>query len=78
MLATDGLVLAAVCDATLLVLRVGQSDRRATEQAQERLLSVGGRIVGVVVNGFRRDGQYQYYSAPYEGQNEPREEAARS
>ena len=78
MLATDGLVLAAVCDATLLVLRVGQSDRRATEQAQERLLSVGGRIVGVVVNGFRRDGQYQYYSAPYGDQNEPREEAARS
>lgn len=66
---TDPLVLAAICDVTVLVVRAGWSDRRAAELAREGLLSVGARVVGAVVTGIKsHKGRYhRYYNGYYDG-----------
>jgi len=46
----DSRVLGALCDVTLLVLRAEKSTRRHSLGARDELLSVGARILGVVVN----------------------------
>ncbi|MEQ1634665.1 MAG: CpsD/CapB family tyrosine-protein kinase, partial [Planctomycetota bacterium] len=46
--AVDARILAAVCDASLLVLRPGSSTVSAVQAAEEAVASVGGQIVGVV------------------------------
>ncbi len=48
---TDGRILAASCDATLLVLRMNQSMRAHGLQAVSGLRMVGARVVGVIANG---------------------------
>jgi capsular exopolysaccharide synthesis family protein len=59
----DGQILSALCDVTLLVLRAEISTRRHSRQARDSLLSVGGRILGAVVNDVQRGyGRYGYYS----------------
>jgi len=59
----DSQILAAVCDATLLVLKAEKSTRRHSRQARDGLLSVGARILGVIVNDVRtKHGQYGCYS----------------
>jgi capsular exopolysaccharide synthesis family protein len=47
----DARILAAGADATLLVVRAGKSNRRHVEDARDALLSVGARVLGVVLNG---------------------------
>jgi len=47
---TDAQILAAMCNVTLLVLRAGKSTRKSSQQARDRLLSVGARILGTVMN----------------------------
>jgi capsular exopolysaccharide synthesis family protein len=60
---SDGQILSALCDVTILVLRAETSTRRHSRQARDSLLSVGGRILGVVVNDVQRGhGHYGYYS----------------
>jgi polysaccharide biosynthesis transport protein len=60
---TDAKILAVMCDVTVVVLRAEQSTRKAAMQARDGLLSVGGSILGVVVNDVsQRDGHYGYYS----------------
>src|SRR4029077_4629279 len=49
----DARILAAHADGSLLVVRAEQSNRRRVEDARDALLSVGARIVGVVLNGSR-------------------------
>ena len=59
----DAQILAARCDLTLLVLRANRSMRQITQRAREALLTVGARVVGVVVNDVsRRDSRYSRYS----------------
>ena len=66
MLATDSLVLAAVCDGTILVLRSGRSNRDMAHLSIEGLLGVGARVLGAVVNGLRKPKKNQgYYSGYY-------------
>lgn len=61
---TDARILAASCDATILVLRAEKSTRKMSEFAVNSLTSVGGRLLGVVVNDVpRKKGRYGYYSA---------------
>ena len=64
---TDARILGALCDDTILVLRAEKSTRRLSEHACESLLSVGTRILGVVVNDVprRRDGYGYYYGYGY-------------
>jgi capsular exopolysaccharide synthesis family protein len=62
-LVADSQILAAICDITLLVLRAEKSTRKHSQQARDVLLSVGGRLLGAVVNDVpRRHGRYGYYS----------------
>lgn len=62
-LVSDGQILSALCDVTILVLRAETSTRRNSQHARDNILSVGGRILGVVVNDVQqRFGRYGYYS----------------
>jgi len=59
----DSQILAAICDITLLVLRAEKSTRKHSVAARDVLLSVGGRLLGAVINDVaRRHGRYGYYS----------------
>lgn len=61
----DSRILAANCDATVLVLRADQSERTATQQARNGIVDAGGKVLGVVVNATSgRSGQYAYPGYP--------------
>lgn len=60
----DSRIIAASCDATVLVLRSGVSTRRNTELARGGLHSVGAQIVGIVVNDTHEAAQPSYAYAP--------------
>jgi len=61
---TDARILAACCDGVILALRAEKTTRPAGLSARDQLQSVGGRILGVVVNDVpRRKGVYGYYYA---------------
>ncbi len=60
----DAQILAAICDITVLVLRAEKSTRRQAQHARDGLLSVGGRLLGAVVNDVQQKrGQYGQYSS---------------
>ena len=59
----DSQILSAVCDVTILVLRAEVSTRKHSQQAHECLQSVGGHVLGAVINDVRpHRGRYGYYS----------------
>jgi polysaccharide biosynthesis transport protein len=61
---TDSHILGALCHATILVLRAEFSTRRVAAHARDGLVSVGARVLGVVVNDVSDgDGQYGYYTS---------------
>jgi capsular exopolysaccharide synthesis family protein len=63
-LVADSQILSALCKVTLLVLRAEKSTRRHSQQARDSILSVGGHILGVIVNDVsRKQGRYGYYSS---------------
>jgi len=70
---TDPLILAALCDVTILVLRAEQSTRRVSTQARDSLAGVEARLLGVAVNGVplksNRYGYYGSYRYQYYGPN---------
>jgi succinoglycan biosynthesis transport protein ExoP len=68
---TDALILAAICDITLLVLRAEKSTRKVSCQARDGLLSVGAHVLGAVVNGVRNKSRYGYYSSGRYYESEP-------
>lgn len=47
----DARIVAGSCDSTILVLRAERTNRKLAEDARDALLSVGARLLGVVVNG---------------------------
>lgn len=65
MAAADAEILAAQCDALLMVARAGQTDRQSARHAADQLRAVGARIVGAVLNDpdskMGGAGQYAYY-----------------
>jgi polysaccharide biosynthesis transport protein len=63
----DALILGLLCDATVLVVRAGVSDRRATEAAAAALLNIGVRSIATVVNAVRGRNGYARYSRRYHG-----------
>lgn len=67
---TDARILAAVCDATLLVLRADKSTRQAGEHARNALMSVGGRVLGAIVNDAPKKKGYAVYGGAYYGTKE--------
>ncbi len=81
---TDGRIISAVADATMLVVRAEQTSRRALVSACQAIADVGGRPIGVVINAAprRRAGYYGYrhyggyssyggYGEAYGGQVDP-------
>nr|NIN09891.1 polysaccharide biosynthesis tyrosine autokinase [Gemmatimonadales bacterium]NIN48603.1 polysaccharide biosynthesis tyrosine autokinase [Gemmatimonadales bacterium]NIP06067.1 polysaccharide biosynthesis tyrosine autokinase [Gemmatimonadales bacterium]NIR01241.1 polysaccharide biosynthesis tyrosine autokinase [Gemmatimonadales bacterium] len=60
---TDASVVAAVADATIIVMRSGETEETAAQRAVEQLRRVRARIAGAVLNGVsvRRDRYYSYY-----------------
>lgn len=60
---TDALILSALSDATVLVLRAEHSTREISLRALESLTSIGAKVLGVVFNDVPyRSGRYGYYS----------------
>lgn len=60
---SDARIIAASADGYILVLRAGRSGRKMAKHAAELLTSVGGRAVGLVINGVTGSwGSYSYYS----------------
>jgi capsular exopolysaccharide synthesis family protein len=47
---SDSRIIAASCDATVLVLRSGVSTRRMSDLARQGLASVGAQVLGMVIN----------------------------
>jgi capsular exopolysaccharide synthesis family protein len=63
-LVADSQILSANCDITVLVLRAEKSTRRHSQQACDVLQSVGGRLLGAVMNDIpHRHSRYGYYSS---------------
>ena len=60
---TDAAVLSTLADGTLLVVNCGETRLPAAAQAIERLASVGGHVLGVVLNRMSRSagGYYHHY-----------------
>jgi capsular exopolysaccharide synthesis family protein len=56
----DARIIAASCDATLIVLKAQTAHRRTTEHTRDSLTSVGARVLGVVVNDLPRRGSNTY------------------
>ena len=61
---SDGQILGAQADWTILVVRAGRSKRREARQATARLARVGSSLLGVVLNGARKDRHAGYYYGP--------------
>jgi non-specific protein-tyrosine kinase len=72
----DAAVLAQKVDGVVLVLEAGKTSRTAARQAVERLEQVGGRLLGVVLNGIPSRGRgyyyYYYYNRYYNQYYSPR------
>ena len=65
---TDAAVLSTVVDATMLVVDHGRTRRAAAAQATERLMNVGGNLLGIVLNRLPPNGDgYYYYHYYYYG-----------
>jgi capsular exopolysaccharide synthesis family protein len=56
----DARIIAASCDATLIVLKAQTAHRRTTEHTRDSLTSVGARVLGVVVNDLPRRASNTY------------------
>ena len=63
---TDALVLAPMVDGVLMVVRASRTPRELVRKASDRMLRVGGKILGVLVNAADlRRSQYGYYHGYY-------------
>jgi capsular exopolysaccharide synthesis family protein len=60
---TDGLILAAAADVTLLVLRMSHSMREPAQWSLEELHRSGANVLGVVANGVPLPRAYRYYGS---------------
>jgi Mrp family chromosome partitioning ATPase len=58
---SSAVILSTLVDEVIMVLRAGRSRMDETRAAQEHLASVGGRVVGVILNGVdERTARYSY------------------
>jgi polysaccharide biosynthesis transport protein len=61
----DGRIVAASCDASILVLHAKKTDAKIASQAVDGLLSVGAEILGVVVNSVSADRMQDGFEVSY-------------
>lgn len=57
----DARILSAICDATLMVIRVDRTVRALAEAARAALTNVGANLLGVVMNCVPRESAYRGY-----------------
>lgn len=58
----DSQIIAARCDIVLLVVRADKSTRKISQQARHNIVSVGGNLLGVIVNDVaNKRSHYGYY-----------------
>lgn len=63
---TDSVVLSRYVDGVVLVVRGAMTPRRVVQDAKNRLLHVGARVIGIVLNDVNiRGGDYYYYNRYY-------------
>lgn len=74
----DALVLAPEVDGTLLIARVGKTPLEAVRRARDRIQDVGGRLLGVVVNGVPPGRRGGYYYGERYGRDTRRQETVGS
>ncbi|HEX3866100.1 MAG TPA: CpsD/CapB family tyrosine-protein kinase, partial [Gemmatimonadaceae bacterium] len=69
----DGYSIAAAAGRLLLVLRVGETERRMAAAKMRMFERLPVEIVGAVLNGIDFQGEYEYYGyvGGYEAQDEP-------
>lgn len=74
MAVSDAVALSAQCDGVILVVRVGAASADAVRRTAKQIESVGGRILGVLLNraDMRRDGHYSDYFRYYHEYTRPR------
>jgi capsular exopolysaccharide synthesis family protein len=60
----DGSILAAACDASIIVVRAEKSSTKALQQARKIMASVGAQVMGTLVNDIKR-GKHGYYDYGY-------------
>jgi succinoglycan biosynthesis transport protein ExoP len=60
---TDAQILAAICDITILLVRVEQTTKKMSQLARDGLLSIGARILGIVVNDVSKKDLSRYYGS---------------
>lgn len=65
---TDGVLLAAMVNGVILVVHGGQSKREIVRRANQLLLGVGARVLGVVLNNVNQNEQRYYYDQSYYGE----------
>ncbi len=65
MAATDAVILSALTDGVLLVVRSGQTPKEAFTRTRDLLAAVKGRLLGVVLNGVDSSAPDYYYSYRY-------------
>ena len=81
---TDGVLLSAVSDGVILVVRANECSRKVLQRAHQSLVDVGAKVLGVVLNrvNTRTTNYYynsRYYSKYYQGESKSNEEqSARS
>jgi capsular exopolysaccharide synthesis family protein len=63
---TDGQLLAAASDATLLVLRMNQSMRQVGQMAMDALAKVGANVLGAVANDVEAVKVYRKYGGAWQ------------
>ena len=73
---TDGVLLSSLVDGVLLVVHGGKSTRDVVRRAQQLLLDVGAKILGVVLNNIHLHSHDYYYYHSYYDSPEPEEELA--
>lgn len=74
MAVSDAVALSAQCDGVVLVVRVGAAAAEAVKRSAEQIESVGGRILGVLLNraDMRSDGYYSDYFRYYHEYTRPK------
>lgn len=65
MAATDAVILSALTDGVLLVVRSGETPKEAFTRTRDLLAAVKGRLLGVVLNGVDSSSPDYYYSYRY-------------
>lgn len=65
MAATDAVIISALTDGVLLVVRSGQTPKEAFTRTRDLLAAVKGRLLGVILNGVDSSAPDYYYSYRY-------------